>query len=180
VSIIRESRVALNWSYKYWFSIGLCCVCGHCLAAHPDPWCVCLLHRSKLYGAIGTHTRRQDVQPNTDHTRSNCQYWTNTCNFSWAQLVTPWWWTLRGPKHVGVYFSVLRLHVFCVGGPLMVAQWLRYCAANRKVAGSIPDGVIGFFHWHKSFRLHYGPGVDSASNRNEYQEYFLGVKAAGA
>jgi hypothetical protein len=24
------------------------------------------------------------------------------------------------------------------------------------------------------------PRVDSASNRNEYQEYFLGVKAAGA
>ena len=32
----------------------------------------------------------------------------------------------------------------------------------------------------KSFRSHYGPGVDSASNRNEYQEYFLGVTAAGA
>jgi len=28
--------------------------------------------------------------------------------------------------------------------------------------------------------LHYCPGVDSASNRNEYQEHFLGVKAAGA
>jgi hypothetical protein len=27
-----------------------------------------------------------------------------------------------------------------------VAQWLRYCATNRKVAGSIPDGVIGIFH----------------------------------
>jgi hypothetical protein len=25
----------------------------------------------------------------------------------------------------------------------------------------------------------YGPGVDSASNRNEYQEYFLGLKADG-
>jgi hypothetical protein len=25
----------------------------------------------------------------------------------------------------------------------MVAQWLRYCATNRKVEGSIPDGVIG-------------------------------------
>ena len=25
-----------------------------------------------------------------------------------------------------------------------------------------------------------GPAVDSASNRNEYQEHFLGVKAAGA
>jgi hypothetical protein len=43
-----------------------------------------------------------------------------------------------------------------------VAQWLRHCATNRKVAGS--DFFI----------------VDSASNRNEYQEYFLGVKAAGA
>jgi hypothetical protein len=34
------------------------------------------------------------------------------------------------------------------GGPLMVAQWLRYCATNRKGAGSIQDGVIGIFHWH--------------------------------
>jgi hypothetical protein len=25
------------------------------------------------------------------------------------------------------------------------AQWLRHCAANRKVAGSMPDGVIGIF-----------------------------------
>ena len=57
-----------------------------------------------------------------------------------------------------------------------VAQWLRFCATNRKVAGSIPAGVIDI----KSFRSHYGPGVDSASNRNEYQEHFLGLKAAGA
>ena len=35
-------------------------------------------------------------------------------------------------------------------------------------------------HWNfsltKSFRPHYGTGVDSASNRNERQEYLLGVK----
>jgi hypothetical protein len=39
-------------------------------------------------------------------------------------------------------------------------------------------------HWNfsvtKSFRSRYGPGVDSASNRNEYQVYFLGEKVAGA
>jgi hypothetical protein len=29
-----------------------------------------------------------------------------------------------------------------------VAQWLRHCATNRKVAGSIPYGVIGIFQWH--------------------------------
>ena len=38
-------------------------------------------------------------------------------------------------------------------------------------------------HWKfllsQPFRPHYGPGNDSDSNRNEYQEYFLGVKAAG-
>ena len=61
-----------------------------------------------------------------------------------------------------------------------VAQWLRCCATNRKVAGSIPAGVSGYFIDIKSFRSHYGPGIDSASNRNEYQEYFLGVKAVGA
>ena len=61
-----------------------------------------------------------------------------------------------------------------------VAQWLRCCATIREVAGSIPVGVSGFFIDIKSFRSHYVPGVDSTSNRNEYQEYFLGVKAAGA
>jgi hypothetical protein len=57
-----------------------------------------------------------------------------------------------------------------------VAQWLRCCATNRKVAGLISVGVSGFFIDIKSFRSHYGPGVDSASNRNEYQAYFLGGK----
>jgi len=61
-----------------------------------------------------------------------------------------------------------------------VAQWLRCCATNRKVAGSIPAGVSGFYVDIKSFRTHYGTEVDPASNRNEYREYFLGVKAAGA
>jgi hypothetical protein len=31
-----------------------------------------------------------------------------------------------------------------------------------------------------SFRPHYDPGVDSASNRNEYQGCFLKVKVASA
>ena len=41
-----------------------------------------------------------------------------------------------------------------------------------------------WYHWNfslsLSLRSHYGPGADSASNRSEYQEYFLGVKVAGA
>jgi len=29
-----------------------------------------------------------------------------------------------------------------------IAQLLRCCATNRKVADSIPDGVVGIFHRH--------------------------------
>jgi hypothetical protein len=52
------------------------------------------------------------------------------------------------------------------------------------VAGSILDGVTGIFHWHNPSDRTVAPGVDSASNTNEYEEYFLGgggggVKAAG-
>ena len=60
-----------------------------------------------------------------------------------------------------------------------MVQWLRRCATNKKVAGSNP-AVSGIFIDIKSFRSHYGPGVDSASNRNEYREYLLGVKMASA
>ena len=54
-----------------------------------------------------------------------------------------------------------------------VAQWLRYYATNRKVADSIPDGVIGNFHWHNPSDRTMVPGVDSVSNRNQYQDYFV-------
>jgi hypothetical protein len=48
---------------------------------------------------------------------------------------------------------------------------LKHCPTSGKVVGSIPDGDIDIFLTE----------VDSASNRNEYQEYLLGgVKAAGA
>jgi len=39
---------------------------------------------------------------------------------------------------------------------------------------------LEFFIDIKSFRSHCGPGVDSASNRNEYQELILEVKTVDA
>jgi len=69
---------------------------------------------------------------------------------------------------------ILKLYAIIVG--TAVAQWLRCCATNRKVTVSIPAGVSAIFIDIKSFVSHYGPGVDSASNRNEYQEHFLGGK----
>ena len=68
-----------------------------------------------------------------------------------------------------------------------------HCATERHAVAQLveamrykPEGrgfISLFCHWKfsltQSFLPHYGPGVGSASNRNEYQEYFLGVKAAG-
>jgi len=54
-----------------------------------------------------------------------------------------------------------------------VAQLFK--ATSQKVEGSISDGVIGIFALP-----HYRPGVDPTSNINECQDYFLGVKEAGA
>jgi hypothetical protein len=51
------------------------------------------------------------------------------------------------------------------------AHWLRYCATRRKFDGSIPDFEIS--HW---FRRRFGLGLDSTSNRYEYQDYLLAVK----
>jgi len=30
----------------------------------------------------------------------------------------------------------------------LARSFLRHCATSRKIAGSIPDGVTGIFHWH--------------------------------
>jgi len=59
--------------------------------------------------------------------------------------------THRDNKLVGTKISVTRFrpHPFYLPLPLRgtaVAQWLRCCATNRKVAGLIPDAVIGIFH----------------------------------
>jgi hypothetical protein len=41
---------------------------------------------------------------------------------------------------------------------------------KQKVASSIPDEVIGFFSIDLILPVALGPGVYSASNKNEYQE----------
>jgi len=62
--------------------------------------------------------------------------------------------------------------------------WWRFLVEALHYKPEGPGFDSRWCHWNfsltLSFRPHYGPGVDSASNRNEYQEYFLGVKAAGA
>ena len=46
---------------------------------------------------------------------------------------------------------------------------LRCCATNRKVAGSIPAGVSGFFIDIKSFRSNYDPWQAVTGNTSTYR-----------
>ena len=70
------------------------------------------------------------------------------------------------------------MHFHC-GLVTAVAEWLTCCAINGTVAGSIADGVSGFSIDIKNFGSHCDNGDDSASNRVDYQEYFLVMKADG-
>jgi hypothetical protein len=55
-----------------------------------------------------------------------------------------------------------------------VALWLRHYATSRKVVGWSPDKVDVFNLSNPSSHTN-GPGVDSASNRNQHQESSWGV-----
>jgi hypothetical protein len=69
--------------------------------------------------------------------------------------------------------------------------WIAYFDQLRTTVGT-PGGAVVWgtalqagrlrvrFTMVSSFRSHYGPGANLASYKNEYQEYFLGVKVAGA
>ena len=50
--------------------------------------------------------------------------------------------------------------------------WLRHCATIRKVAGSIPDGVIRIFHRHKP-----SDRTTALGSTQLLREYFLRINA---
>jgi hypothetical protein len=72
----------------------------------------------------------------------------------------------------------MHIVIYCAGARGgAVGEALHYKPEGREIDSR-------WCHWNfsliQSFRPHYVPGVDSSSNRNEYQETFLVVKAAGA
>ena len=96
------------------------------------------------------------------------------------------------PYIKGITFRLLKVNKTAVRQPVNI-RWLQSNPLEEARGGQLaetlrykPEGC-GFdsrwFHWNfslkQSFRPHYGPRTDLASNRNECQEYFLGVKAAG-
>ena len=67
----------------------------------------------------------------------------------------------------------------CVHLPVGACGGIVFKALRYKPAGRGFDSRLEFFI-DIILPVALWPWVDSASNRNEYQVYFLGVKAAGA
>jgi hypothetical protein len=67
---------------------------------------------------------------------------------------------------------------YCPGARDDAVGWGNTLQAGRSRI-RFPMGSLDY-SMTKSFWPHYGPGVDWASNRKKYQEYLLGVNAAGA
>jgi hypothetical protein len=61
-----------------------------------------------------------------------------------------------------------------------VAQCLRSCTTNQKVAGLIPDYVIRIFHRHNPFFCAMALGLTQPPIEMSIRNISWGVKAAGA
>jgi hypothetical protein len=66
-------------------------------------------------------------------------------------------------------------HVTFIIGGMWWCSWLRHYTTSWKVAGSIPDGVIGNFHWYNSSDSTMALGstqpLTEMSIRNIYKDY---------
>ena len=81
-----------------------------------------------------------------------------------------------------LYYDFHRVYLL----PLDVVEgtrwrsWLRPCATSRKVAGSIPDGVIAIFHRHNPSGHTMALGLTQPLTEMSTRNISWGLKAAGA
>jgi hypothetical protein len=84
------------------------------------------------------------------------------------------------------FISTSRLYpleIFLVLISVVGTRWrscLRHCATSRKVAGSIPDGVIEIFNWHNPSGHTMALGSTQALIEMSTTKITWKVKAAGA
>jgi hypothetical protein len=62
-------------------------------------------------------------------------------------------------------------------GDMQWSSWPRHSAADRKVAASVARKVIGFSSWPTASGRTMDLEVDSASNRSEYKNILVEIKA---
>jgi hypothetical protein len=81
---------------------------------------------------------------------------------------------LINQQHNALYYDSHLLFIY------ITPTCLRHCATNRQVAGSIPDGVSEFFHWHNPFGRTVALGSTQPLTEMSTRIISWGIKAAGA
>jgi len=75
--------------------------------------------------------------------------------------------------------EVVYIFLFYIFWGTRWRNWLRHCATSRQVVGSIPDGVIGIFHWHNPSDRTMALGSTQPLTEMSTSSISWGVKAAG-
>ena len=92
------------------------------------------------------------INNNEPHTHKKCIVWCTVqkiCIKYWEMLAE-----VLLMSAVGTGLIMRKLHRFFIPcGATRCGSWLRHCATSPKVAGSIPDGIIGNFFWGPSSPL---------------------------
>ena len=82
---------------------------------------------------------------------------------------------------ISVWFNIRntlpKFGPFLLWHPVYIYILLRYWSDGSGIDSRWCHWI---FQWHISFRPYHGPGVDTVPIETKYQEYFLGVKPAGA
>ena len=94
-----------------------------------------------------------------------------------------WTWTTKlGLSMVRIVSQAnpFRTTIIYYGEGTRWRSWFRHCATSWKVAGSIPDGVIGIFHWHNPSYRTIVLGLTQPLTEMSTRIISWEVKAAGA
>jgi len=98
----------------------------------------------------------------------------------WIECVMQETWCYQIQSHM---YNSVTLRIFGSSNKPIGTRWLswlRHCATSRKVAGSIPDGVIRIFHWHNPSGRTMVLGSTQPLTEMSTRNISWRVKAAGA
>jgi len=117
--------------------------------------------RSKLIQMVNCIVfHKYHPQPSNSLESLNVLYRAIIITYSLGEYI----WTNIGVWNVKIFFLVASFKIN------FIIAWLSAGTCGG-TAGSIPDCVIGIFRWHNPSGPTMTPGVDSASDGNEYQKH---------
>jgi hypothetical protein len=74
-----------------------------------------------------------------------CMFWVLRCRFTFYRFGCVFFFQPVVCYVISKITLLLGRDIFLF--TLFFVLFVHYCATNRKIAGSVPDGVIGIFHW---------------------------------